>query len=268
MEPVKAKRGVHGLAVETTYPTAPGLYRLTVTLHTPEGVVYDDATQALLTPVLVRVSGPIAAAYGAPATLALGVDSDTTIAVKVLNAGTDRWDAQVALPAATRSALVPDPGVTPDRIAPPRTTTRGADLVATWVSADGQPVPEALTASLPDEVSAPGGVADVLLQLHAPSAPGTYLILVDVVTPNHGPLSSMGTTPAIIRVTVNPLATPEPSVAPVPAPVGVDQSPVGVDQSPVAVPGESLPAGAAPSALPVLPSDTSSPAPVLPGDLG
>jgi hypothetical protein len=273
VEPVKARRGARSLAVDARYPSAPGLYRLTVTLHTPEGVVYDAATQALLTPVLVRVSGPMAVAYGAPETLALGVDSTSTVAVKVLNAGTGRWDAHVMtgtprvglLDPAPDATATPDPDASPvpaaeatpapdetqapDPDATPRTTVQDAQLVATWVSADGLPVPDALTVALPSAVSEPGGMADILLDLKAPSTPGTYLVLLDVVTPGNGPLSSLGSAPAIIRVTVNPLATPAPSMAPVPAPVGVDQSPVA---DPVEAPASSAPADLAPP-VPLLP---------------
>lgn len=290
VEPAKARRGARGLSVEATYPSVPGLYRLTVTLHTPEGVVYDAPTQALLTPMLVRVAGPIAAAYGAPETLALGVDTTTTIAVKVLNAGAGRWDALVMTSEPVvglldpQAAAGPDPGAspevgaapdgsqapdgspspdastTPDPSAPAdpapslRTTVQGAHLVATWVSAGGQPVPDPVSIQLPDAVSEPGGVADVLLALHAPATPGTYLVLLDVVTPGSGPLSSLGTDPAIIRVTVNPVATPAPSAPPVPAPVMVDQSPVA--ESPVASPVDPSPA--------VVPPDLPSPTPLLP----
>ncbi len=251
VEPAKARRGARGLSLKATYPADPGLYRLTVTLHSPEGVVYDAATQAMLTPVLVRVSGPMAAAYGAPDTLAVGVDSTTPVAVKVLNAGTGRWDATLTVPSPNRMALGPDPSATPDPDATMRTLVRGANLVATWVSADGQAVPEALIAELPLGVSEPGGVADVMLQLRAPATPGTYLVLLDVVTQDNGPLSSLGTTPAIIRVTVNPLATPAPPAPSVP-------TPVGVDQSPVAAPADASPAAATPAstfvpAVPIAP---------------
>lgn len=229
VEPIRAKRGARGLALDIAYPTAPGLYRLTATLHTPEGVAYDEATQALLTPVLVRVGGAMAVAYGAPSTLAVPAGSTTEVAVRVLNAGASRWDAEVPAPP-DRVSPEPDPEATPGRApapdATPRTKTVFPSLVATWVSADGLPVPDALSVRLGDGVSAPGGTADVLLGLGAPSTPGTYLLLLDVVTPTNGPMTALGNEPAIIRVTVNEVATPTPAPSAIaPAPSVPDPSP-------------------------------------------
>jgi hypothetical protein len=222
--PVRAARGARGLAVDVVYPAAPGLYRLVATLHTPEGVAYDSATQALLVPVLVRVGGSMAAAYGAPSTLALPVGSTTDIAVRVLNAGAQRWDREV--PTARRA---PDPDGTP------RTITESPFLVATWVSADGRPVPASLTVRLGGGVSAPGGYADVLLHLAAPAEPGTYLVLVDVLLPGGGPMSAMGSAPAIIRVTVNAVATATPAPTALPSPSVVSPSPTVASPSPAVV---------------------------------
>ncbi len=48
-----------------------------------------------------------------------------------------------------------------------------------------------------------------------PVEPGTYLLLLDVLTPESGPMSAMGGAPAIVRVTVNAPA-PTPTVDPTP----------------------------------------------------
>ncbi len=93
-----------------------------------------------------------------------------------------------------------------------RTTILPAQLVATWVSPDGQPVPSPLTVRLDDKVAAPGGSASLALGVTAPDAPGTYLLLLDVVSASSGALSSHGSDPAIVRVTVvdPPAPTPGP----------------------------------------------------------
>jgi hypothetical protein len=105
-----------------------------------------------------------------------------------------------------------------------RTTTLSPRLVATWVSATGRPVPDNLSVELDDAVSAHGGIADVVLPVRAPAEAGTYLLLLDVLTPDSGPMSSLGTAPAIVRVTVNdaaPTPTPAPTIEPTPvAPSG------------------------------------------------
>jgi len=206
VEPVRARRGSSGLGIDVAYPPAPGLYRLTATLHTPDGVAYDAATQAMLVPVLVRVGGAMAVAYGVPATLSATADVSVDLPVRVLNAGSSRWDQVLAAPV-SRVAGEPEVEL--------RTTTVPPLLVATWVSADGLAVPAPLTVRLDDAVSAPGGTSDARLELQAPAEPGTYLLLLDVLTPESGPLSAMGGAPAIVRVTVN-MAAPTPTVDPTP----------------------------------------------------
>ena len=54
-----------------------------------------------------------------------------------------------------------------------------------------------------------------ILALQAPVEPGTYLLLLDVLTPESGPMSALGGAPAIVRVTVN-AAAPTPTVDPTP----------------------------------------------------
>jgi hypothetical protein len=211
--PAKAIRGPHGLAVHVTYPLLPGLYRLTATLHTPDGVEYDAATQALLTPVLVRVGGSKAVAYGAPTTLVTTAGQASEVPVRVLNAGALRWDQVVT--------------AAPNRIAGEqglelRTTTLPAHLVATWVAGNGAAVPAPITIRLDNVVFAPGGAAETVLPLQAPDTAGSYLLLLDVQTPESGPMSALGSAPAIIRVTVNSAApTPAATESPVaPRPKG------------------------------------------------
>ncbi len=206
VEPVRARRSTGGLGIDVAYPAEPGLYRLTATLHTPDGVAYDAATQAMLVPVLVRVGGAMAVAYGVPATLSATTGVSVDLPVRVLNAGSSRWDQVLAAPL-SRVAGEPEVDL--------RTTTVPPYLVATWVSAGGLAVPAPLTVRLDDAVFAPGGSADAVLGLEVPAEPGTYLLLLDVLTPESGPMSALGGAPAIVRVTVN-AAAPTPTVDPTP----------------------------------------------------
>ena len=199
--PAKAVRGARGLSLVVTYPPLPGLYRLTATLHTPEGVAYDAATQALLTPVLVRVGGALAVAYGAPSTLVVTAGDASEVPVRVLNAGAMRWDQVVT---AAPSRIAGEAGLEL------RTTTLPAYLVATWVAGDGAPVPAPISIRLDDVVFGPGGSVETSLALQAPDAPGSYLLILDVLTPESGPMSALGSAPAMIRVTVN-AAPPTPT---------------------------------------------------------
>ncbi|MCJ7709988.1 MAG: hypothetical protein MUQ32_04075, partial [Chloroflexi bacterium] len=195
-----------GLGIDVTYPAAPGLYRLVVTLHTPSGMAYDAATQALVVPVIVRVGGPVAVAYGAPASLAVTAGDVSGVAIRVVNAGSERWDR--LMPAAPITQIE-DPGADQFIALPAR-------LVATWVSADGLPVPEPVAVPLGKTVAGPGGESSVLIELTAPATPGSYLLLLDVLSPSRGPLSALGNAPAIIRVAVGEVPDPTPTPVPVP----------------------------------------------------
>jgi hypothetical protein len=216
VEPIAVSRTRAGLRLTVTYPKAPGLYRLTAMLHTAEGVAYDDRTQAMLTPVLVKVGGDMGAAYGVPSSLTLDGGTTVMLPVRVLNAGAQRWDLETAAP----DAMIAD-----DPVGTGRTVTLPARLVATWVSADGRVVPAPASVALAPEAAAPGGIAEAEIQLTAPTEGGEYLLLLDVVSPATGPLSSQGTQPAIVRVTVVGSLVPE---TPSPSPAPVVPSPAAV----------------------------------------
>ncbi len=203
-----AARGARGLAVKVTYPAAPGLYRLVATLHAPSGVAYDAATQALLTPVLVRVGGPVAVAYGAPGSLALGAGAGASLAVRVVNAGSEAWDQAADAPPAGGGEAI---------LSWLRTARLPADLVATWVSPAGLPVPDPVPVVLDPAVAAPGGAVSVTVPLVAPAVAGDYLLLLDVASPAHGSLTALGNAPGLVRVSVTGTA-PAPAASGTPGP--------------------------------------------------
>lgn len=206
-----AKRTREGLAIEVTYPSAPGMYRLVTTLHTPSGTAYDASTQELLTAVIVHVGGPVAVAYGAPATLSAPAGSRVSLPVRVVNSGSEAWDAE--------SAEQPD--LDGDALLIWLASSRiPARLFGTWVSTGdaGSDLPEPLYTVLDLSVSAPGGSGEVLLAAVAPAEPGEYLLLLDVVSPDRGPLSAFGNEPAIVRATIT-APDPTPSPEPLPTPI-------------------------------------------------
>jgi hypothetical protein len=192
-----------GLNVGVTYPTAPGLYRLVVTLHDSTGIAYDAPTQSKLTSVIVHVGGLYSAAFGAPTVLALNTGAASTVGVRVVNAGSQVWDAPSSTPPSEPDSL----------LVWLRTNRTAARVTGTWVSSQGLPVPSPASAAIDPTAAAPGGSAAVGLNVVAPDQAGDYLLLLDVVTPTHGALSTLGSTPAIIRVSVT-----GPTVAPSPAP--------------------------------------------------
>ena len=48
----------------------------------------------------------------------------------------------------------------------------------------------------------PSQEADAALDIDVPTVPGDYLLLLDVVTPEHGSLTAVGVAPTIVRVKV------------------------------------------------------------------
>jgi len=112
------------LAVTVTPPAAPGLYRLVTTLHDADGIAYDAASQELVTPLLVRVTGRLWASYGIPEQVATTAGASFALRVRLANSGSVPWGVRPV------EDLV---NVEPIETAiPPR-------LVARWVALDGMP---------------------------------------------------------------------------------------------------------------------------------
>jgi hypothetical protein len=195
--PVAAKVEGDQVTVPVRVPLQPGLYRLVGTIHGKDGVAYDAATQALMPALIVRVTGPLTAAYDVPATTFATAGSAFDLHVGVTNLGAAAWGAQ---------------GVDHRMGGAESEPARRATLVARWVSlaegGAGAPAPES-TALLPAGL-APGAAADVAFRLTAPAAAGDYLLLVDVITPKTGSLAVAGVPPGIIRVTVSGTSAPAP----------------------------------------------------------
>ena len=90
------------------------------------------------------------------------------------------------------------------------------------------PVPAPVSAALDPKAAAPGGSAAVGLERRgAGRRPGDYLLLLDVVTPTHGALSTLGSTPALIRVSVTGQ-----TIAPSPSPSPARRQPRSVTRQP------------------------------------
>lgn len=191
--PVPAKKlAKGGFAVAITVPSTPGLYRLVATLHEPDGVAYDAATQALVPALVVRVTGPLTATYGAPSTATAGAGASFQLDVRVRNLGQRAWGHPAAVLPARIGELDP---------------ASHSTLVARWVdlgglvTSPGGPAGPVASSMLPAGL-VPGATADVEFQLTAPAVPGEYLLILDVVDPVTGSLAAAGVPPGIVRVTV------------------------------------------------------------------
>jgi hypothetical protein len=190
--PVRAKRlASGGISVPVRVPAMPGLYRLVATVHGPDGVAYDASTQALVPALIVRVTGPLTAAYAAPSTATAAAAAPFQMKVRVTNLGRSAWGRAAEVHAVGAAELEP---------------AKRAMLVARWVDlgglgATGAPGPTLATSILPAGL-APGASANVVIQLLAPAAPGEYLLVLDVVDPKTGSLAAAGVPPGIVRVTI------------------------------------------------------------------
>jgi hypothetical protein len=191
--PVKAVRlPTGGISVPVTVPSTPGLYRLVATVHQPDGVAYDAATQALIPALVVRVTGPLTATYGTAPTATARAGTPFTLNVRVTNLGRRPWGAPAQAHGSSAAEWEP---------------ARRATLVARWVDLGGlganptAPGGASVSAVLPAGL-APRSSADVAFPLIAPAAPGEYLLVLDVVDPTTGSLAAAGVPPGIVRVTV------------------------------------------------------------------
>ena len=187
---VPARIAKGALTITVTLPSDPGRYRLVTTIHDRNGIAYDAASQALLSPLTLRVSAPLSVAYGVTPAIGIVAGSRGVLPIRIANDGSMAW------------AL---PQVTPDDV-------RGAAyrptplLVGRWIplSPDASTLPDTVEETTP--VVPPGGQAVVGLEMTAPAEPGAYVLVIDLVSPIHGSLAASGSAPAQVLVTVIPAA--------------------------------------------------------------
>ena len=89
--PAPVKIGKKALSIPVSMPAVPGKYRLTITLHDKDGVVYDAATQALIPSLIVRVTGDFDGAILATPTANLTAGTKAELDVRAINLGLTAW---------------------------------------------------------------------------------------------------------------------------------------------------------------------------------
>jgi hypothetical protein len=188
--PVVATVGERAIAVEVGLPEQPGLYRLVLTLHDADGLAFDGPTQELLSGLVVRVLGPLAAGYDAPDHLAVTAGATFRLPVTVVNLGAEPWG---------HDEERGDPGDDADEAGehPSR-----AALTGRWLSLAPDTGVHRAASSLLKPGLAPGSEGQAVLVLDAPARPGVYLLILDLLVPGNGSLASHGVEPGIVRVTV------------------------------------------------------------------
>jgi len=196
--PAAVKVGKTSLAVPVIFPTAPGRYRLTVSLHDANGVAYDAATQAMMPSLIVRVTGDFDGAIQAVPTAQLAAGTGVALNVKVTNLGRTAWGHEAIASTANLGAGA---------------HAQAANVIARWipllVSADvaADAATQTTKAELPIGLKS-GASVKATLDLTTPTAAGQYLLLLDIVTPERGSLVASGANPTLIRVTVLPASAP------------------------------------------------------------
>jgi hypothetical protein len=189
--PAAVTIGASTIAVPVTLPAAPGRYRLSIMLHDPTGVAYDAATQAMLPSMIVRVTGEFDGAIQVAPAAQVEAGEEFSLGFRVVNLGKSPWGrAAVDVPFGGAGVAPADPAMVVGRWVPlsAGAAAPAADTIAT-------PLPIEMAPGIPEETS---------LGLIAPSAPGDYLYLLDVVVPEHGSLTAAGVEPTTVRITVVP----------------------------------------------------------------
>ncbi|HEY8061028.1 MAG TPA: hypothetical protein VID94_19830, partial [Acidimicrobiales bacterium] len=188
--PVAIKVGQGSLGVPITLPEAPGRYRVTITLHDPTGVAYDAATQALFPSLVVRVTGEFDGAIQVAPSVRAEAGQELSLGVRVVNLGIAPWGHSAVLDPLSGAAQAP--------AAP-------AVVVGRWfpLSAGAAMPPQGATVATPLPIEmAPGVPVETSLDSTAPAAPGEYLFVLDVLTPEGRSLVASGGEPTVVRVTV------------------------------------------------------------------
>lgn len=167
-------------------PTAPGRYRLTLTLRDRTGKVIGPRTVRPFLPMIVSVGGPYQATFDASQSIDMG---DRGVSFGVTNSGRAAWVAPA------------DPGTTQRRGVP---TGSAPHVLADWLFADGHAEPAGdIYLNL-----APGVKATVALPLAA-APPGAVALRLDLIGPDGGRFSEQGG-----RATVIPVGAPVTSLSP------------------------------------------------------
>ena len=102
--PAGVKLGKTALSVPVTFPSAPGRYRLTISLFDGNGVAYDAATQAMIPSLILRVTGDFDGSIQAASTANVTAGTAVALDVRVANLGRTPWGHAAVASAASLGA--------------------------------------------------------------------------------------------------------------------------------------------------------------------
>ena len=177
--------GQWNLHTRIVAPTAPGRYRLTLTLRDRTGKAIGPRTVRPFLPMIVSVGGRYQATFDAPTSIAMG---DRVLSFGVTNTGRAPW-------------VVPSDSSTTLRTGIP--TTSAPHIFADWLFADGHADPAGDVYLDLD----PGVMATMALPLAA--APAGAALRLDLIGPDGGRFSEQGG-----RATLIPLGAPGTTLSP------------------------------------------------------
>ncbi|MCJ7711905.1 MAG: hypothetical protein MUQ32_13870, partial [Chloroflexi bacterium] len=178
------------ISAELVTPTEPGLYRLAVSIHDADGVAFDARTQEHIPALTVRVTGELSAVVSATDRLRVAAGSSVDLPVTVANTGHLSWVSGVLWQSVDGPLTTPAIG------------EWYSTLVGQWVRLDGSGATSETVAARATIRPLPGATEEVSLALTAPPEPGTYLLVLDVVSPLYGSLTAVGGSPMVVRVDV------------------------------------------------------------------
>ena len=211
VSPTDLAIGEKTMSLSAALPKVPGHYRLTITLHDGDGVAFDASSQALMRTVVVRVTGELDGALAVAPSATFAAGTTVQLPIGAVNLGKAPWG---------HAATGADPA-------------SAASIIGHWVPLD------LLSAGVPPDVStdlaaglAPNKPAEATLDLAVPSAPGDYLLVLDIVTPERGSLAAAGIDPTIIRIHVVAPVVPTPGPAGNPGGTTARKSTNGADAAP------------------------------------
>ncbi len=176
-----------GLKVAIDLPATPGRYRLTPTIHDAGDVALDAPTQALIAVLIVQVSQPVSVAYGLVSEVSATAGAAFTLPLRVANDGARPWSEPAQITTPWGGSV----------------THEQPSFIIRWLSLDGPNAEPASVIAAP--ALAPGDETIVSLRLTAPSRPGLYLLVIDLISPIHGLMAAAGSPVAEARVLVQPV---------------------------------------------------------------
>ena len=178
-----------GISARLVTPPKPGLYRLAVSIHDRDGVAFGTRTQGRIPAFTVRVTAELSGTVSTIDRLVVAAGARVDLPVSVANTGHLAWVSSEPTQSVVGPFTVPMAG-------------DAAALWGRWLRLDGSGVASDAAAARATITPRPGTTENVVLAVTAPLEPGSYLLVLDVVSPLFGSMAAIGGSPTVVRVQV------------------------------------------------------------------